>query len=215
MSLCASCRVQSWSCTTALGTHLDGRSRSGSPETSRRSRRNCPSSGQVRGRRTSIAPNAGTAAPCWWQPPARCVPKQAHCPPPDSAGYVRPMAKVSPRLVVGIFAGTRVAIGVAFALAPDRFSTGSDGTRSDTLMTRSFAVREVVLGVGGLAAVASSDRHPSAVRSWAGLGALTDAGDLAASLAGGSRRNHAARIPALVAAMGLAAELWAFAAPVQ
>jgi hypothetical protein len=125
------------------------------------------------------------------------------------------MAKVSPRLVVGIFAGTRVAIGVAFALAPDRLRTGSDGTRSDTLMTRSFAVREVVLGVGGLVAVASTDRHPSAVRSWAGLGALTDAGDLAASLAGGPRRNHAARIPALVAAMGLAAELWAFAAPVQ
>jgi hypothetical protein len=125
------------------------------------------------------------------------------------------MAKVSPRLVVGIFAGTRVAIGVAFALAPDRLSTGSDGTRSDTLMTRSFAVREVVLGVGGLVAVARTDRRPSAVRSWAGLGALTDAGDLAASLAGGPRRNRAARIPALVAAMGLAAELWAFAAPVQ
>jgi hypothetical protein len=131
-----------------------------------------------------------------------------------SSGYVRPMAKVSSRLVVGIFAGTRVAIGVAFALAPDRLSTGSDGTRSDTLMTRSFAVREVVLGVGGLVAVASADRHPSAVRRWAGLGALTDTGDLFAALAGGPRRNHA-RVPALVAAIGLAAELWAFAAPVQ
>jgi hypothetical protein len=125
------------------------------------------------------------------------------------------MAKVSPRLVVGIFAATRVAVGVAFALAPDRLSTESNGTRSDTLMTRSFAVREVVLGVGGLVAVASTDRHPSAVRSWAGVGALTDAGDLAAALAGGPRRNHATRIPALVAAMGLAAELWAFAAPVH
>ena len=132
-----------------------------------------------------------------------------------SSGYVRPMAaKVSSRLVVGIFAGTRVAIGVAFALAPDRLSVGSDGTRSDTLMTRSFAVREVVLGVGGLVAVASADRHPSAVRRWAGLGALTDTGDLFAALAGGPRRNHA-RVPALVAAIGLAAELWAFAAPVQ
>jgi hypothetical protein len=82
-------------------------------------------------------------------------------------------------------------------------------------MTRSFAVREVVLGVGGLVAVASADRQPSAVRSWAGLGALTDAGDLAVSLAGGPRRSHAARVPAIIAAMGLAAELWAFAAPVQ
>ena len=124
------------------------------------------------------------------------------------------MAKVSSRLVVGIFAGTRVAIGVAFALAPDRLSSGSDATGADTMMTRSFAVREVVLGVGGLVAVANADRHPSAVRSWAGLGALTDAGDLAASLAGGPRRDHATLVPALVAAMGLAAELWAFAAPV-
>jgi hypothetical protein len=128
----------------------------------------------------------------------------------------RPMAKVSSRLVVGAFAGTRVAIGVAFALAPDRLGARSDGTRSDNiLMTRSFAVREVVLGIGGLVAAARADRHPSAVRMWAGLGALTDAGDLASSLAGGPRRDQAARVPALVAAMGLAAELWAFSAPVQ
>jgi hypothetical protein len=131
------------------------------------------------------------------------------------SGYVRPMGKVSSRLVVGAFAGTRVAIGVAFAVAPDRLGARSDRMRTDTLMTRSFAVREVVLGIGGLVAVARADRHPSAVRTWAGLGALTDAGDLAASLAGRPRRNQAARIPALVAAMGLAAELWAFAAPVQ
>ena len=143
-------------------------------------------------------------------------------PPPASAGchrcrsgYVRPMAKVTSRLVVGAFAGTRVAIGVAFALAPDRLGARTDGTRSDTLMTRSFAVREVVLGIGGLVAVASADRRPSAVRLWAGLGALTDAGDLAASLAGGPRRNQAALVPAAVAAMGLVAELWAFSAAIQ
>jgi hypothetical protein len=130
------------------------------------------------------------------------------------SGYVRPMVKVGSRLVVGAFAATRLAIGVAFAVAPDRLSAPSNGTRSDTLMTRSFAVREVVLGIGGLAAVASADRHPSAVRTWAGLGALTDAGDLAASLAGG-RRDPAARVPAAVAAIGLMAELWAFSAPVQ
>jgi len=123
--------------------------------------------------------------------------------------YVRPMVHVSSRLVVGTFAATRVAIGVAFALAPDRLNTPSEGY-NDTLMTRSFAVREIVLGIGGLAAVTHADRDPSAVRTWAGLGALTDAGDLAASLAGGPGSNPAARLPALTAAIGLAFELWAW-----
>src|ERR1700730_6450583 len=100
----------------------------------------------------------------------------------------------------------RVAIGVAFAVAPDRLSGPSDGPRGDTLMTRSFAVREVVLGVGGLLAATKADASPSAVRIWACLAALTDAGDLAASLAG-VRRGPSARVPALVAAAGLLAEL--------
>jgi hypothetical protein len=122
------------------------------------------------------------------------------------------MVKVNSRLVVGAFAGMRVAIGVVFAVAPDRLNGPSDGTQSDTLMTRSFAVREVVLGVGGLLAATRAEISPSDVRIWAGLGALTDAGDLAASLAG-VRRERSVRVPALVAAGGLLAELWAFAAP--
>ena len=121
------------------------------------------------------------------------------------------MVKVRSTLIVGTFAGIRVAIGVAFAVAPDRLSGPADGTRRDTLMTRSFAVREVVLGVGGLLAATRADITPSAVRTWAGLGALTDAGDLAASLIGG-RPKPSARVPALVAASGLAAELLAFVA---
>ena len=123
------------------------------------------------------------------------------------------MVKVSSRFVVGAFAGMRIAIGVAFAVAPNRLSGRSDGTRSDTLTTRSFAVREAVLGVGGLLAATRADISPSAVRMWAGLGALTDAGDLAASLAGAGETS--ARVPALVAASGLLAELWAFSAPLR
>jgi len=119
---------------------------------------------------------------------------------------------VSPKLVVGTFAGTRVAIGLAFALAPDRLGSRSGDQSSDVLMTRSFAVREVVLGIGGLAALAGADERPAAVRTWAGLGALTDAGDLAAALAGVRREGLAAGVPALIAAMGLVAELWAFSA---
>jgi hypothetical protein len=113
---------------------------------------------------------------------------------------------VSARGVVAAFAATRVAIGLAFAVAPSRLAGGP----TDTLMTRSFAVREMVLGVGGLLAVAGRD--PSAVRLWAGLGALTDAGDLGASLAGIRTEASSTRVPALVAGAGLLCEVWAFRA---
>jgi hypothetical protein len=116
--------------------------------------------------------------------------------------------------VVRVFAGIRVAVGVAFALAPDRLNGRSQGRGNDTLMTQSFAVREMVLGIGGLVATTRADASPSAVRMWAGLGALTDGGDLATALAGVQRGEQAA-IPALVAAGGLVAELWALRASVR
>jgi hypothetical protein len=125
------------------------------------------------------------------------------------------MARVSPRLIVGAFAGMRVAIGAAFALAPDRLDGREIRTGRNALMTRSFAVREVVLGVGGLVAAAGADASPSAIRMWAGLGALTDGGDLAASLVGVGRDEPSTWVPALVATAGLIAELWAFSASVR
>lgn len=127
------------------------------------------------------------------------------------SGYRRFVGKAGPRLVVGTVAATRMAIGVAFALAPRRLTRGAG---NDTLMTRSFAVREVVLGVGGLLAAARADSPPSNVRLWAGLGALTECGDLCASLAGVRRGSSSGRVPALVAATGLLSELWAFRASV-
>jgi hypothetical protein len=116
------------------------------------------------------------------------------------------MPEVRSRLIVGTLAGMRIAIRVAFVVARDRLNRVSD----DTLMTRSFAVREVVLGVGGLLAAARADITPSAIRTWAGLGALTDAGDLVTSMLG-ARRRSSQLMPALVAAGGLVTELWAFA----
>ncbi|GEM_PF-2832850 len=121
------------------------------------------------------------------------------------------MSRPSARLVVGAFAATRVAIGVVFAIAPDRVTRQTTGPDA-ALMTRSFAVRETVLGVGGLLAAAAARRHPSGVRLWAGLGALTDGGDLWAALAGLPDAGASAGVPAVVAALGLAAELWAFRA---
>jgi hypothetical protein len=115
-------------------------------------------------------------------------------------------------MVVGVLGAARVAIGVAFAAAPGRLRGGSDATDADTLMTRSFAVREVALGVGGLLAVAGAGRYPSDVQLWAGLGALTDGGDLCAAWLSFRQRPSSTRVPAAVAAAGLACELWAFRA---
>ena len=123
------------------------------------------------------------------------------------------MVNVSAKNVVRVFAAIRVAIGVAFALAPERLNRRSDGRAGDTLMTQSFAVREMVLGIGGLVAT-RADASSSAVRMWAGLGALTDGGDVAAALAG-VRRGERTVVPAVIAAGGLAAELWALRASVR
>jgi hypothetical protein len=116
--------------------------------------------------------------------------------------------RVSSKLVVGVFAGLRTAIGAAFAVAPSRLAGSAQGERG-TLLARSFAVREFVLGIGGLVAVAGEGASSDGVRMWAGLGALTDAGDLTAALLAARRREPSAGVSALVAATGLAAELWA------
>ena len=123
---------------------------------------------------------------------------------------VRVVVNARIRTVVGVFAAARLAIGVAFTVAPRRLTAASAG--DTTLMTRSFAVRELVLGVGGLLAVARAERHPADVRVWAGLGALTDAGDLCASVAGIRGDGSPTAVPALVAATGLLCEWWAYRA---
>jgi hypothetical protein len=128
----------------------------------------------------------------------------------SQTGYLRFVFKPSANAVVGGFAATRVAIGVAFALAPDRLARASAATAEDALMTRSFAVRELVLGVGGLMAVARAEPRPSDVRLWAGLGALTDGGDLCVSMTSIRGEGSSSRVPAVVAAAGLVCELWAF-----
>jgi hypothetical protein len=119
------------------------------------------------------------------------------------------LARINERFIVGVFGAMRMAIGVAFAFAPERLGGRSDSTTNDTFMTRSFAVREAVLGVGGLLAVSRKDASRSAVRTWAGLGALTDAGDLAASLSAARGGDTSARVAALIAATGLVTELCA------
>jgi peptidoglycan/LPS O-acetylase OafA/YrhL len=127
-------------------------------------------------------------------------------------GYLRCVFHATGKGVVGAFAVARVVIGVAFAFAPSRVSGGPASADDAILMTRSFAVREVALGVGGLLALAQADRRPSDVRLWAALGAFTDGGDLCAALASTRSEASSARVPALVATAGLLCELWAFRA---
>jgi hypothetical protein len=106
---------------------------------------------------------------------------------------------LAPRQAVTAFGALRIGLGVAFLAAPRRLSRGED-----VLMSRGFAVRELVLGIG---AVMGGARGAS---DWARLGALVDLGD-AASAAIAVRHRVPMAAPALLAALGgLAVETWAF-----
>ncbi|MBV8160175.1 MAG: hypothetical protein JO265_04560 [Acidimicrobiia bacterium] len=118
---------------------------------------------------------------------------------------------MSPRRVVAFFAVARTAIGVVAAVRPDSFGA-AEHAGAYRLITQSFAVRELVLGVGALHALSAANGSLSAARTWAGLGALTDSGDLAAALATVRRGDRSAILPAGIAAVGLVAEAWAFSA---
>ena len=102
------------------------------------------------------------------------------------------------RQVVKGFGAVRVGLGVAFAIAPRRLSRGED-----VLMTRSFAVREIALGLGGL--LAGSHQ----IRDWARAGALVDIGDIVASAAAVRRRTPMAVPSLLTAAVGFSLEVYA------
>jgi hypothetical protein len=106
--------------------------------------------------------------------------------------------KVEPRHVVTGLGALRIGIGAAFLVSPRRLAHGED-----VLMIRSFAVRELVLGVGGVMGAARSPAE------WARLGALVDVGD-AASAAIAVRHRVPRAVPALLAALGgLTFEAWA------
>jgi hypothetical protein len=106
---------------------------------------------------------------------------------------------------------TRVAIGVVGWIAPERFTRDAMATPDAVLMTRSFAIRETVLGLGGVLATTTARPSSGRVATWAGLGALTDLGDLVAASLGRRRRGRAALVPVGLAGAGLCIELWALA----
>jgi len=98
----------------------------------------------------------------------------------------------------------RVGIGLAFLLAPRRLNADAGEAGGSTLMVRSFAVREAVLGIGGVIVAMRADDQPTDVQFWAGLGALVDTGDLGTAVVSKQA------IPSLMATVGLAAESWAW-----
>jgi hypothetical protein len=121
-------------------------------------------------------------------------------------GRVTPVADRHARVVVTTFGSVRVVLGATFCLFAKRLSPHTASSPEAVLITRSFGVREAVLGAGSLLAAGSDS--PSAVMTWAALGALTDAGDLVAAL--GSRRGrNRAQVARILAATGLAIEGWA------
>lgn len=117
------------------------------------------------------------------------------------------MAKfLSTQVIVGTIGAARLVIGVAFAIAPQRLAAPEVGaSHQATLMTRSFAIREAVLGIGGLAAATGPWSSPSSVRTFAVLGLMTDSGDVAAALTNKINGDDRATGPLALAALAVAA----------
>src|SRR5687768_312512 len=84
-----------------------------------------------------------------------------------------------------LLAGGRVLFGIGFLVAPQETIGGWIGKRAARnegaqLLTRAVGVRDLAVGLGGIAALASGS--PSA-RGWLAAGALCDVGDAAATAA--------------------------------
>lgn len=101
--------------------------------------------------------------------------------------------------VVRAFAVMRIGIGAGMLLAPKAL-----GRNDEVLMTRSFAVRELVIGVGGLRSVGTDQE-----RTWAGLGVLTDALDCVTASAAVRQRLPYSGATLAMAAAALVAEAYA------
>jgi hypothetical protein len=84
-------------------------------------------------------------------------------------------------------AAGRVAIGLtalAWPSVPARPWTGSgDGDLTARVFGRALGARDLALGLGALAALHDQAASPGPARSWVAAGALSDALDVAASLA--------------------------------
>jgi hypothetical protein len=109
-----------------------------------------------------------------------------------------------------VHAGTRVAIGTAFLVAPRHIAAPWLGptvsTPGGTAALRAFAIRDVILGAGTVAALHT---HTGA-RRWFRLGLLAEGVDVPAALIA-ARRGSGASAPGamtVVGALGFAGGLF-------
>jgi hypothetical protein len=101
----------------------------------------------------------------------------------------------------------RAAVGVALMAAPGvpmRLAGGGEPTGADLLLMRTIGIRDLVLGLGTVAAAASNDG--SDARRWTTAALASDSLDVAASLASsrsiGKRDSWSAAVLALAFVCG-------------
>jgi hypothetical protein len=86
------------------------------------------------------------------------------------------------RIAAGAVAGARVAGGLSFLLLPRRAARSWVGATADapgaTALTRALGVRDALIGVGGVEAVARGGK----IRPWLMAGAMSDAVDAIATV---------------------------------
>ena len=75
-------------------------------------------------------------------------------------------------------AAARICVGVAMILVPGRFFKQASGT--ETLLMRTIGIRDVVIGTGTCAALATG--AGGEFRRWASMGLLSDNADVIAGL---------------------------------
>jgi hypothetical protein len=101
-------------------------------------------------------------------------------------------------------AAGRVALGVTALAWPSVPASPWVGGDSDELATRvlgrALGARDIALGLGALAALRRQAAEPGPARAWVAAGALSDALDVAASLASWGELPKAGRWPVVVSA---------------
>jgi hypothetical protein len=113
---------------------------------------------------------------------------------------------VDHRSIARMTAAARVGVGVALLVTPGvvgRLLVGAGGTGPVAkVFARGMGVRDLVLGLGVLAALDRGDPH---ARDWIRAAALSDLGDTAANLLAFRHLTPTARVGALIIAGGAAA----------